>query len=64
MPAFDELSRIGPAVGALGLQVAHSGDVAGLLFDRSDAELRSRVSEAERLLAVCGITHTWRFTTS
>jgi uncharacterized protein involved in propanediol utilization len=64
VPAFHELTRLIPAVDALGLQVAHSGDVAGLLFDRSDADCESRVAEAEQLAAACGITRTWRFTTS
>ena len=64
VPAFAELTRIIPAAGAVGLQVAHSGDVAGLLFDRRDAECPSRVAEAEKLVAACGITRTWRFATS
>jgi uncharacterized protein involved in propanediol utilization len=62
--AFPELMQIVGAAGAVGLQVAHSGDVAGLLFDPDDAACEAKVTEAETLLAACGITQTWRFTSS
>jgi uncharacterized protein involved in propanediol utilization len=43
------------------LQVAHSGDVAGLLFDPDNDEVERRLEEARVLLATAGITETWRF---
>jgi uncharacterized protein involved in propanediol utilization len=62
--SLEELTRLIPTAGAVGLQVAHSGDVAGLLFDRRDGDLRSKVAQAEKLLGACGITQTWRFSSS
>ena len=58
---LDELIQIMRSVGASGLQVAHSGDVAGLLFDPKDADVEARLEEAEALLAAAGIAETWRF---
>jgi uncharacterized protein involved in propanediol utilization len=55
-----------PLVGraaAVGLQVAHSGDVAALVFDGSDPEVTQRQDLACTLLAAHRITQTWRFTT-
>jgi uncharacterized protein involved in propanediol utilization len=62
--ALEELTRIVVAVGAAGLQIAHSGDIAGLLFDRHEADCDSKIAEAETLLAACGILRTWRFTSA
>jgi uncharacterized protein involved in propanediol utilization len=64
LPGLEQLMLIMAAVGAAGLQVAHSGNVAGLLFDQQERDSGSKVAEAERLLAACGITQTWRFTAS
>jgi len=47
--------------GGIGLQVAHSGDLAGFLFDPSDRDLDKRLKRADKLLAGLGITETWRF---
>ena len=58
---LDELIQIARSVAASGLQVAHSGDVAGLLFDPRDADVEARLEEAETLLAAAGIADTWRF---
>lgn len=58
---LDELARIAHRAGAAGLQVAHSGDVAGLLFDPSDGDAETRLKEAQVLLAAAGISKTWRF---
>ena len=48
-------------VGGIGLQVAHSGDVAGFLFDPSDENLDDRFEETGEFLAGLGINETWRF---
>jgi len=37
-PHLEEIERIGCAYGALGVQVAHSGSVIGLLFSKGDRE--------------------------
>jgi uncharacterized protein involved in propanediol utilization len=61
---LEELTRIAHGVGAAGVQVAHSGDVAGLLFDPKEARLEKRLEQARMLLAAAGIPKTWRFRTA
>jgi uncharacterized protein involved in propanediol utilization len=56
----EQLVRLADRVGAAGLQVAHSGDIAGLLFDPSVPEVEIRVAEAQRQLAASS-AKTWRF---
>ncbi|MYT68257.1 MULTISPECIES: kinase [unclassified Streptomyces] len=63
VPHFPKLLEIARAVGAAGLQVAHSGDVAGLLFDPGAPDLGSRTDHARKRLADLGIDDTWAFTT-
>lgn len=58
---FDELLRLVPRSGAIGIQVAHSGDIASFLFDGADPEVTQRQELACSLLATHGITSTWRF---
>jgi len=62
-PQFQQLNAIAEDVGALGLQVAHTGTIAGLLFDPADALKESRIKHAETLLTGIGITQTWFFQT-
>jgi uncharacterized protein involved in propanediol utilization len=59
-PHFEQLDVLTTQVGAVGLQVAHSGTVVGLLFDRAEANLDDRIAEAQKHLARIGITITWR----
>lgn len=59
-PHFERLAVLTTEVGAVGLQVAHSGTVVGLLFDRAEANLNDRIAEAQKHLARIGITLTWR----
>jgi uncharacterized protein involved in propanediol utilization len=61
-PRFDQLEAVVEAVGALGLQVAHSGTLVGLLFDPADPLLDERINEAQALLAEMTFDTTWRFT--
>jgi uncharacterized protein involved in propanediol utilization len=61
---FDRLARLERRVGAAGLQISHSGDIAGLLFDPNAADVDGRVGEARQLLGKVGITKAWRFRTS
>ncbi|MGW1429747.1 GHMP family kinase ATP-binding protein [Streptomyces sp. NPDC002431] len=60
---LDRLLAATRECGAVGLQTAHSGDIAGLLFaDSSDTE--ARMDHAETLLQHIGISEHWRFRTS
>jgi lysine 2,3-aminomutase len=56
----DLISAI-PRAGATGLQVAHSGDIAGYLFDRALNDLDRRLESAASVLAEFGISNLWRF---
>ncbi|MFC8085962.1 GHMP kinase [Streptomyces sp. NPDC057340] len=60
---FPALKGIADAVGAAGVQIAHSGNVAGLLFDPRAPGLNSRLRRCGRALAREGITTTRTFTT-
>lgn len=63
-PGFRELERIAADAGAAGVQVAHSGVVAGLLFDAADPGVRARIDRARaRLREALAIGETWRFRT-
>lgn len=62
-PHFQQLKAISEEVGALGLQVAHTGTIAGLLFNPADRLKESRIEHAEILLARIGIKQTWFFQT-
>jgi uncharacterized protein involved in propanediol utilization len=62
MGPFDVLRSLIDRVGAVGLQTAHSGDIAGLLFDGSCPDTEARQDRAAVLLREAGITHMWRFT--
>ena len=57
-PRFDSLESLARETEALGLQVAHSGTVVGLLFEPSQ---QGRISDAEHRLRALGFTKTWRF---
>jgi uncharacterized protein involved in propanediol utilization len=62
-PEFDRLLSLVDAVGAVGIQVAHSGSVVGVLFDADADEVDARVDKARAALAELGFGPTWRFTT-
>lgn len=63
MRHYDYLERLVGRVGALGLQVAHSGTVAGLLFDPQAPEVEEQIGHARALLSEIGIASAWRFQT-
>lgn len=56
-----QLLRLAGDVGALGVQVAHSGTVAGLLFDPGGAG--ARVERARAGLRALGVQDSWEFST-
>ncbi|MFI1172914.1 GHMP family kinase ATP-binding protein [Streptomyces melanogenes] len=62
-PEFDALTAIARRVGAAGVQIAHSGAVAGVLFNPAAPGLRHRVRSCLRALDAHGIPATRTFTT-
>jgi uncharacterized protein involved in propanediol utilization len=62
VPHFSRLLEIVGESSALGIQVAHTGTIAGLLFDPADPELDRRLAAAARGLGAVGITETWHYT--
>lgn len=62
-PSFDHLEKICEKVQSLGLQVAHSGTVAGLLFDPDDPEIQDKIKDSEAYLKEMGVGPTWRINT-
>ena len=58
---FNELERLVETVGAVGMQVAHSGTIAGIIFDPATAEVAERLYETNaRVIELYG-TETWCF---
>ncbi|MCX5124324.1 GHMP kinase [Streptomyces sp. NBC_00347] len=62
-PEFDALTVLARRAGAVGVQIAHSGAVAGVLFDPAAPGLRRRVRGCLRALDAHGIPATRTFTT-
>lgn len=62
-PEFDRVLSLADASGAVGVQVAHSGSVVGLLFDGDDSGVETRLEKAGAALADLGFGPTWRFST-
>ncbi|RLK58818.1 kinase [Actinokineospora cianjurensis] len=63
VPGFDRITALVRRTGAVGLQTAHSGDIASLLFDAAQPDHRRRCELARRLLAGIGVDDVWLFTT-
>lgn len=63
VPRLDRLLATGATAGAAGMQVAHSGDVAGFLFDPADPATEDRMAHAADRLRRLGIVATWQFET-
>ncbi|RXH25464.1 hypothetical protein XH84_31415 [Bradyrhizobium nanningense] len=62
-PKFDELLRIKEDIGSAGIVVAHSGTVAGLIFDPNLPDLRSRMDEAKAAIGRLGFDIRCTFST-
>ncbi|WP_327351392.1 GHMP family kinase ATP-binding protein [Streptomyces sp. NBC_01304] len=60
---FGAMTRIAGRFGAVGVQIAHSGCVAGLLFDPASRALRHRLRQCTAALQGEGIPVTRTFTT-
>jgi uncharacterized protein involved in propanediol utilization len=63
-PRFAEIEEVVRRSGAVGLQVAHSGTVVGLLFDPRDAAKQQQIQKAREGLASLGFFKPWRFSTT
>ena len=63
-PRFDQIEEVARRVGALGVQVAHSGTVVGLLFDPHDAQTGRRAEQARVEIVALGFARTWQFSTT
>ncbi len=61
VPGFADLEALVRRCGAVGIQVAHSGDIAGLMFDGRDPDIDDARDRAERMLGDLGVEDTWRF---
>ncbi|MFD7085955.1 hypothetical protein [Streptomyces sp. NPDC059918] len=62
-PEFEALLTVSRRAGAVGVQIAHSGAVAGVLFEPAAPGLRHRVRGCLRALDAHGIPATRTFTT-
>jgi uncharacterized protein involved in propanediol utilization len=62
-PRFLELEVLAQALGALGVQVAHSGTVVGFLFDPQDDRLDVKACQIDSFARAEGLGPTWRFRT-
>lgn len=60
-PHFEKLERLKNLVHAVGLQVAHSGTVVGLLFDPADARNDDHIKLAQTLIEDMGFGESWYF---
>jgi len=58
---FNKLERLVEVVGAVGIQVAHSGTIAGMIFDPATADLSERLFETSVRVAELYGTETWCF---
>jgi uncharacterized protein involved in propanediol utilization len=63
-PHFDRLEKLVERVQAVGIQVAHSGTIAGLLFDPNSATRKEQMDDARILLEEIGIQDMWEFEVS
>jgi uncharacterized protein involved in propanediol utilization len=61
IPQFSRLETLARKVNAAGLQITHTGCLAGLIFP-SDANAEQSITRAQKELAALGIAKTWRFT--
>ncbi|MCO6180832.1 kinase [Ciceribacter sp. RN22] len=58
---FEDLVGLSKAVGACGIQVAHSGNLMGVLFDATEADARARAADTMAGARDCGFTDILRF---
>ncbi|MGW4567694.1 GHMP family kinase ATP-binding protein [Streptomyces sp. NPDC004561] len=61
IPRFERILAVAAEVGATGVQTAHSGDIAGLIFDPADPDTDTRTAHGAKLLRDIGISERWEF---
>jgi uncharacterized protein involved in propanediol utilization len=60
---FEAIKKIAESVGALGIQVSHTGSIVGILFDPNEQFFGCKVRKAKLYLASLGVQETWLFHT-
>lgn len=60
IPRFSDLQALARSVAAAGIQIAHTGCLAGIIF-RNNANCGQAITKAQKALADLGSTETWRF---
>ncbi len=60
---FSEFMGVAQRGGALGVQISHSGTVAGMIFDGRDPESVERAALARRMLSLRALEPNWSFRT-
>jgi uncharacterized protein involved in propanediol utilization len=60
IPQFSELKALARSVDAAGIQIAHTGCLAGMIF-RNHANYEEAITKAQKGLAALGSTKIWRF---
>jgi uncharacterized protein involved in propanediol utilization len=63
IPRLEQVCAIAAEAGAAGVHTAHSGDIAGLLFDEADPDLAFRLKLAGKLLRAIDYDEQWDFAT-
>lgn len=63
IPKLPQVKAIGRAAGSVGIQVSHSGNIAGLLFDACDQDVFQRISCSRKMLGDAGFNEQWQFDT-
>jgi uncharacterized protein involved in propanediol utilization len=63
IPDFDRIRAIADTAGATGVQVSHSGTIAGLLFDSAERDVARRVETSKKMLEDAGFSENWEFGT-
>lgn len=63
IPRLEQVCALAEESGAAGVHTAHSGDIAGLLFDRGDPDLAFRLKLAGKLLRDIDYDEQWDFAT-
>jgi uncharacterized protein involved in propanediol utilization len=61
LESFSELMIIVDECGGDGLQISHSGCIAGVVFDSHDSELDSKIAACRQSLSLAGHDEVWLF---
>jgi uncharacterized protein involved in propanediol utilization len=61
IPDFDRIRAIADTADATGVQISHSGTIAGLLFDPAEREVVHRIEISRNMLEDAGFREQWEF---